>query len=128
MDCIAAFESVGTYRGAAVMCGVDAKTVKRKVLAELAGVETEGRAPVVSNTEVARKVVTEKVTETRGRISAKRLLPIAQTAGYVGSPRNFRRLVAEVKKQFRVLAATLFAHESASVDEDGSAALVDDGD
>ena len=102
MDCIAAFESVGTYRGAAVMCGVDAKTVKRKVLAELAGVETEGRVPVVRNIEVARKVVAEKVLETRGRISAKRLLPIARAAGYVGSPRNLRRLVAEVKKQFRV--------------------------
>jgi transposase len=101
MDCIAAFESVGTYRGAAVMCGVDAKTVKRKVLAELAGVETEGRAPMVRNIEVARKVVTEKVSETRGRISAKRLLPIAQTAGYQGSSRNFRRLVADVKKKFR---------------------------
>ena len=32
---------------------------------------------------------------------AKRLLPFARVEGYVGSPRNFRRLVAEVKKAFR---------------------------
>jgi hypothetical protein len=31
MDVIAAFENVGMYRGAAVMCGCDPKTVKRKV-------------------------------------------------------------------------------------------------
>ena len=102
MDCIAAFESVGTYRGAAVMCGVDAKTVKRKVVAAQVGQESDRRRSTVRNTEVARKIVTEKVGETRGRISAKRLLPMARAAGYVGSPRNFRRLVAEVKKVFRV--------------------------
>ena len=38
---------------------------------------------------------------TKGKITAKRLLPIAQAAGYTGSPRNFRRLVAEVKAQWR---------------------------
>jgi hypothetical protein len=32
-----------------------------------------------------------------GRISAKRLLPVARTAGYTGSARNFRRAVAEAK-------------------------------
>jgi hypothetical protein len=37
MDCIAAFESVGTYRGAAEICGVDPKTVKRIVLAHQVG-------------------------------------------------------------------------------------------
>ena len=38
---------------------------------------------------------------TSGRISAKRLLPAARAAGYVGSPRNFRRLVAGAKQEWR---------------------------
>jgi hypothetical protein len=40
----------------------------------------------------------ERVPWTAGRISAKRLLPAARAAGYAGSPRNFRRLVAECKQ------------------------------
>ena len=104
MDCVAAFESVRTYRGAAVLCGVDPKTVRRKVEAHRQGVLDEKRArraPVAKNTDVARTVVRDKIAEAKGRISAKRLLPIARAAGYAGSPRNFRRLVAEVKKAFR---------------------------
>jgi transposase len=41
------------------------------------------------------------VEKTSGRISAKRLLPVARAAGYVGSPRNFRRLVADAKAGWR---------------------------
>jgi transposase len=41
------------------------------------------------------------VEKTSGRISAKRLLPAARAAGYAGSPRNFRRLVAEQKQAWR---------------------------
>jgi hypothetical protein len=41
------------------------------------------------------------VRETSGRISAKRLLPVAQAAGYAGSARNFRRLVAAQKALWR---------------------------
>ena len=39
--------------------------------------------------------------QSAGRISAKRLLPAARAAGYGGSARNFRRLVAEVKAAWR---------------------------
>jgi hypothetical protein len=39
-------------------------------------------------------LVAKKVASSKGRISAKRLLLAARTAGYVGSARNFRRLVA----------------------------------
>jgi hypothetical protein len=41
------------------------------------------------------------VQATKGRISAKRLLPAARTAGYAGSARNFRRLVAAEKQAWR---------------------------
>ena len=83
MDCIAAFESVGTYRGAAAMCGVDPKTVKRKVDAHRQGVLDEDRAqraPVAKNTDIACTVVIDKIRETKGRMSAKRLLPRMQPA------------------------------------------------
>ena len=46
-------------------------------------------------------LVAERVAKSRGRISAKRLLPIARAAGYEGSARNFRRLVAEQKALWR---------------------------
>jgi transposase len=41
------------------------------------------------------------VRATSGRISAKRLLPLVRAAGYEGSARNFRRLVAEAKRAWR---------------------------
>jgi transposase len=108
MDVVAAYRDVGTFRGAAVMCGVDPKTVKRKVLAHEAG-ELEDdevrRAPVPKNTDGVRALVAERVVATRARISAKRLLPAARAAGYAGSPRNFRRVVAAEKKRWRAANA-----------------------
>jgi transposase len=104
MDVVDAYARLGSYRAAAEVCGVDPKTVKRKVLAHQAGVldeERAERAPVPKNTDPVRQVVLDQLRETGGRGEAKRLLPIARTAGYVGSDRNFRRLVAEVKKQVR---------------------------
>lgn len=53
------------------------------------------------NTAVAVDAVREKVAATDGRISAKRLLPLARTAGYAGSARNFRRLVRAEKEAWR---------------------------
>ena len=43
----------------------------------------------------------ETVARTKGRITAKRLLPVAEAAGYNGSARNFRRLVAEAKSKWK---------------------------
>lgn len=103
MDVVAAFRDVGTYRGAAEMCGVDAKTVKRKVLALEAGRldQEPGRAPVPKNTDVARQLVAQRVEATKAKITAKRLLVGARAVGYAGSARNFRRLVAAEKKRWR---------------------------
>jgi hypothetical protein len=84
---------------------VDPKDFKRKVLVQDAGLLDEGRAewaPVAKNTDQVRDVVLVAVRESKGRISAKRLLPTARTAGRAGSARNFRRLVGVVKKQLRV--------------------------
>ena len=46
-------------------------------------------------------LVAERVEKTAGRISAKRLLPAARAAGFAGSDRNFRRLVAQAKQAWR---------------------------
>lgn len=104
MDVVAAFRDVGTYRGAAEICGVDPKTVKRKVLAHEAGQLDEhrvSRALVPKNTDVARALVAQRVDATNAKMTAKRLLVEARAVGYAGSARNFRRLVAAEKKKWR---------------------------
>ncbi|MCC6498561.1 MAG: IS21 family transposase [Propionibacteriaceae bacterium] len=104
MDIIAAFALAGSYRGAAEICDTTHKTVKRVVTEELArmnGQPLPARRARVSNTEVVRDLVGRKVTVSKGKISAKRLLPVARAAGYGGSDRNFRRLVADAKRDFR---------------------------
>ena len=96
MDVVGAYARLGTYRAAGEACGVDPKTVKRKVEAHAKGLlddDRAERAPVAKNTDGVRAVVLEELRETGGRGTAKRLLPIARKAGYAGSDRNFRRLV-----------------------------------
>jgi hypothetical protein len=104
MDVVAAYETVGTYRGAAEICGTTHKTVKRIVeahQAELAGELPVERSSRGHNYDEVAELVAERANATSGRISAKRLLPAARAAGYAGSPRNFRRLVAEAKQEWR---------------------------
>lgn len=98
LDIVTAYRDVGTYRGAAEMCGVTHKTVRRIVnKAEAA----EQRAARRRNYESVRSLVAAKVEDTKAKISAKRLLPQATAAGYAGSDRNFRRLVAQEKSKYR---------------------------
>jgi len=98
LDIVTAYREVGTYRGAAEICGVTHKTVKRTVERDAAGGTRPDRVP---NYEIVRALVAAKVEETSGKISAKRLLPAARAAGYVGSARNFRRLVSAEKAERR---------------------------
>jgi transposase len=101
MDVIAAYQQVGSYRGAAQICGTTHRTVKRIVVAQLAGGQLSGCVPRVHNYDLVVGLVERRVKETSGRISAKRLLPAARAAGYDGSARNFRRLVAARKALWR---------------------------
>ena len=101
MDIIAAYREVGTYRGAAALSGTTAKTVKRVIARHEAGGGVPERPPRQRNFEVVAGLVAERVGKTQGRISAKRLLPAARAAGYAGSARNFRRLVAAQKQLWR---------------------------
>ena len=101
MDVIAAYQQVGTYRGAAVMCGTTHKTVKRIIERAGAGGKSPDRAGRGHNYDLVAELAADRVAVTKGRISAKRLLPAARAAGYAGSARNFRRLVAEAKRTWR---------------------------
>jgi transposase len=100
MDMIAAYTDVGSFRGAAAICGTSPKTVRRAVERAKSAGQLE-RKRREKNTDAVRDVVAKRIERTAGRISAKRLLPEALAAGYVGSARNFRRLVAEEKDVWR---------------------------
>ena len=54
------------------------------------------------NTDAVLAVITKRVEASDGRISAKRLLPVARATGYTGSARNFRRAVARMKSDWRI--------------------------
>ena len=101
MDIISAYREAGTYRGAAAICGTTPKTVRRVIARHEAGGGARARAARARNYDAVAVLVAERVEKTAGRISAKRLLPAARTAGYSGSPRNFRRLVAAAKQAWR---------------------------
>ena len=101
MDILAAYREVGSYRGAAVICGTTHKTVRRVLERHNGGGAAAPRGGRGHNYEGVRGLVAERVRKSQGRISAKRLLPAARAAGYDGSARNFRRLVAEVKAAWR---------------------------
>ena len=98
LDIVTAYRDVGTYRGAAEMCGITHKTVRRVVSKAGAAQDRVARR---RNYESVRALVAAKVDDTKGKISAKRLLPLARAAGYEGSDRNFRRLVAQEKSKYR---------------------------
>ena len=66
-----------------------------------AGSGTPPRSLREHNYDIVAGLVAERVDKSSARISAKRLLPAARAAGYSGSPRNFRRLVAAQKKLWR---------------------------
>lgn len=104
MDIISAYQQLGSYRAAAEQCGTTHRTVKKvvdKFEADQAGEPPAPRVERVHNYDAVIELVTERVEKSQGRISAKRLLPIARAAGYRGSARNFRRLVNKAKVLWR---------------------------
>ena len=64
MDMIAAYNDIGSYRGAAAMCGVDHKTVKRAVLGIAA---RPGSTTRRHNYDVVSDIVAERVAGTTAR-------------------------------------------------------------
>ncbi|ETZ36183.1 putative transposase [Mycobacterium avium MAV_120809_2495] len=100
MNIISAYHQVGSYRGAAELCGTTHKTVKRVIERAEAG-GAPPREPRPRNLDAFTDLVATRVEKSHGKMSAKRMLPIARAAGYQGSARNFRRLVAEQKVLWR---------------------------
>jgi hypothetical protein len=72
--------------------------VQRVIARHDAGGAAPQRAGRGHNYDGVADLVAARVKATSGRISAKRLLPAARAAGYAGSARNFRRLVAEARE------------------------------
>lgn len=103
MHIVERYRELGSYRAAGRACGVDHKTVKAVVDRVERGDAGAPRKPVARerNFDAVADVVRRRVEQTQGRISAKRLLPTARAEGYDGSARNFRRLVAEAKADYR---------------------------
>src|SRR5690242_21843020 len=103
MEIVNAYALLGSYRGAAALCGTTHKTVKR-VLERRAHGQVGRRARPVSeaNTAVVGPLIQERVRQTDGRIGAKRLLPVAQAAGYSGSLRNLQRAVKAAREVWKV--------------------------
>ena len=101
MDVLAAYREVGSLRGAAAICGTTHKTVKRIVAQHEDDRVKPSRLERGHNYDDVTGLVAKKIESSKGRISAKRLLPAARAAGYEGSDRNFRRLVAAQKALWR---------------------------
>ena len=95
MDIISAYREVGSYRGAAAICETTPKTVRRVIERHEAGGVGAERKPRERNYDPVAELVTAKIAETKGRMSAKRLLPLAVAAGYQGCracrPADWRR-------------------------------------
>ncbi len=64
MDMLATYIEVGTYRGAAEICGVTAKTVKRAVIGAERPTKERPR-----NYDSVGHLVADRVAKTQGRIS-----------------------------------------------------------
>ena len=101
MDIISAYREVGTYRGAAAISGTTPKTVRRVIARHESGGAPPVREPRAHNYDAVAELVAERVERSKGRITAKRLLPAARAAGFEGSARNFRRLVSARKALWR---------------------------
>jgi transposase len=102
LDIINAYQETGSLRAAAELCGTTHKTVKRVLQRRAAGQRPgRRRAPRPGLADEFADLIYKKVKATDGRITAKRLLPVARAAGYTGSARTFRRAVAVQKALWR---------------------------
>ena len=99
LDILSAYAELGSFRAAAALCGTTHKTVRRVV--EQHSQTRDERPARPKSTDAFAKLIAERIRSSDGRISAKRLLPICQAAGYGGSARHFRRAVAEAKADWR---------------------------
>lgn len=96
LDIVNTYQELGSYRATAALCGTTHKTVRRVVERQRKGPPPK-RPPRPRKSDCVAALIAERVEHSKGKISAKRLLPAARAAGYPGSARSFRRAVAEAK-------------------------------
>lgn len=110
VNLVSKYRELGSYRAVGEVCGVDPKTVKRAVQRAAAGETGQARRPADRdhNYDDVTGLIAARVKSSEGRITAKRLLPIARAEGYRGSARNFRRAVADAKTAYRRDQGRLF--------------------
>src|SRR6266508_3633372 len=105
VEIIALYEELGSYRAVGALMGCDHKTVKRYV--EAAG-DAGQLAPVLVRSRVTDEfagLICERVEQTHGRVTARRLMRLVRAAGYAGSARSLLRAVGEAKAGWRAKQA-----------------------
>ena len=103
MDIISAYREVGSYRGAAAISGTTAKTVKRVIVRHESGGAPPDRSGAGTQLRRGHRVgggAGRKTLEGPDQCEAS-VAGRLQAAGYEGSARNFRRLVATRKALWR---------------------------
>ena len=101
MEILEAFDATGSAHSAAVLAGVDAKTVRRYVAARDAGVPVTGpgRRPRMIDGYLPK--VEEWVERSSGKVRADVVHERLVALGFTGTERTTRRAVAQVKAAWR---------------------------
>ncbi len=93
------YQELGSYRATATLCGTTHKTVRRVI--ERRSRPLLERPPRPKATDPYLDLIAKRIEDTKGKITAKRLLPPCRAKGYDGSDRSLRRAVAIARAAYR---------------------------
>nr|WP_257479180.1 hypothetical protein [Acidipropionibacterium jensenii] len=101
METLEAFDATGSAHSAAVLAGVDAKTVRRYVAARDAGAPVTGPGRRPRMLDAFSPKIEEWVERSGGKVRADVVHERLLALGFAGTERTTRRAVAEVKAAWR---------------------------